>query len=336
MLAREGDAPIPEKDRSLRTTGRRLAYARHLTGGRHPLVPRVLVNRVWLEHFGRGIVATPSDFGLRGERPTHPELLDWLAGELVAGGWRLKPLHKMIMMSTAYRQSSRRSDRLERADPDNNLLGRMNVRRLEAEIIRDSMLAAAGNLNLKMGGPPVPVMPDEVGQIVLGVDTRDDVGRPNGRFIPLGEELYRRSVYVQARRTMPLEMLSAFDAPLMTPNCELRTSSTVAPQSLMLLNDAFVIEQAEAFARRVQAEAAGGPAEQARLAWRWAFAKEPTERQVAGAIEFMAAEEKNFAGQPSVKPVKGQKPAPRVEPALRALAAFCQALTGSNGFLYVD
>src|SRR6185295_10178234 len=147
VLSRDGEATIPEKEKGLRTTGRRLSYARHLTNGRHPLVARVLVNRVWLEHFGRGIVATPSDFGLRGERPTHPELLDWLASEFVAGGWRLMPLHKQIMMSTAYRQSSRRTNRLDDADPDNNLLGRMNVRRLEAETIRDSMLAVSGKLN---------------------------------------------------------------------------------------------------------------------------------------------------------------------------------------------
>src|SRR5262249_45117084 len=159
---------IPAKDPSLPTTGRRLAFARHLTSGRHPLTARVLVNRVWLHHFGRGIVGTPGDFGVLGERPTHPELLDWLAAEFMEGGWRLKRLRRLIMTSAAYRQSSRRTPELQKLDPDNRLLGRMSVRRLEAEALRDAILAVSGKLNAKPFGPPVPVMHDDVGQVVLG------------------------------------------------------------------------------------------------------------------------------------------------------------------------
>ena len=218
---------IAADDPQLPTSGRRLAYARHLTDGKHPLVARVLVNRFWLHHFGRGLVATPGDFGILGERPSHPELLDWLADEFMAGGWKLKRLHRMIVTSTAYRQSSRHRAELDAVDPDNRLLGRMSVRRLEAETLRDALLASHGRLSAKMFGPPVPVTPDDVGQVVVGVDTRDSAGRPTGKVVPLGEDEFRRSIYVQVRRSRPLGMLETFDAPLMTPNCELRTSSTV-------------------------------------------------------------------------------------------------------------
>ncbi len=196
-----GSLTIATDDPAVPTSGRRLAYARHLTDGTHPLVARVLVNRFWLHHFGRGLVSTAGDFGMLGERPSHPELLDWLADDFMRGGWRLKRLQRMIVTSTAYRQSSRRRDELDAVDPENRLLGRMSVRRLEAETIRDALLAASGRLSARMCGPGVPVMPDDVGQIVVGVDTRDSAGRPSGKFVPLGEEEFRRSVYVQVRRT---------------------------------------------------------------------------------------------------------------------------------------
>src|SRR5262249_46080048 len=176
------------------------------------------------------------DFGVLGEKPSHPELLDWLADEFVAGGWKLKRLQKLIVTSTAFRQDSRRRDDLDAVDPENRLLGRMPVRRLEAETIPGALLALSGRLSSKEYGPPVPVAPDDVGQIVVGVDTRDSAGRPSGNVVSLGEEEYRRSVYVQVRRSMPLGMLEPFDAPLMTPNCQQRASSTVAPQSLLMMN----------------------------------------------------------------------------------------------------
>ena len=139
-------------------------------------MPRVLVNRIWMLHFGRGIVATPGDFGQLGARPTHPELLDWLATRFIDDGWELKRLHRLLMSSAAYRQSSRRTDELDHVDPDNRLLGRMSIRRLEAEAVRDSMLAATDKLNFKMLGPPVPVTVDEVGQAIVGIDNRDSAG----------------------------------------------------------------------------------------------------------------------------------------------------------------
>jgi hypothetical protein len=315
------------------TSGRRLAYARHLTDGTHPLVARVLVNRFWLHHFGRGLVSTAADFGLLGERPSHAELLDWLADDFMRGGWRLKRLQRLIVTSTAYRQSSRRRDELDAVDPENRLLGRMSVRRLEAETIRDALLATSGLLSAKMSGPGVPVMPDDVGQIVVGIDTRDSAGRPSGKFISLGEEEFRRSVYVRVCRTKPLGMLEPFDAPVMSPNCEQRASSTVTPQSLLMMNSSFVVQQAEAMAARIEREAAADPAAQFRRAWLLAYSRAPSDAEVQAGVAFLA-EQARAAVPADAKPVDAK--VVTLPPAQVALAHLCQALLSSNGFLYVD
>jgi hypothetical protein len=222
---------LKAKDGKLTTTGRRLAYAKHLTSGEHPLLTRVLVNRLWLHHLGRGIVDTPGDFGVLGQRPTHPELLDWLANELVRRGWSTKAMHRLIMTSTVYRQSSRRDARKDRLDGSNALYGRFALRRLEAEAIRDRVLATAGRLDRRAGGPPVAVVEDSFGQ----VSAPDD--QP------------RRSVYLQARRSKPVALLSTFDGPGGELSCDRRTNSTAAPQALMLMNSDFIRQQAAHFAR---------------------------------------------------------------------------------------
>ncbi|HKI32036.1 MAG TPA: PSD1 and planctomycete cytochrome C domain-containing protein [Gemmataceae bacterium] len=313
------------KDPSLPTTGRRLAFARWLSDGRHPLTARVLVNRTWMHHFGRGIVGTPGDFGFLGERPSHPELLEWLASKFVAGGWSLKHLHRVLMTSTAYRQSSRRGAAGEALDPDNRLLGRMPVRRLEAEAIRDAMLAISGRLNAKAFGKPVPVKTDGVGQIVVGVDNLDSAGYETGKgVLPPGEE-HRRSVYVQVRRSRPLAVLEAFDAPVVEPNCEMRTASTVAPQALLLMNNAFVVGTAEAFAGRVRREAGTDGRARVVRAWRLAFGADPAEKDVREALAFLAEQEANFRARDA----KADAPA-------QALASFCHALLSSNRFLYTE
>ncbi len=309
----------------LKTSGRRLAYARHLTSGEHPLVARVFVNRVWLHHFGRGLVATPGDFGTLGQRPSHPELLDWLADDFVRGGWTLKRMHRLLMNSTAYRQSSRRTMELDRIDGDNQLLGRMSIRRLEAETLRDTILAASGKLNRSLYGKAVPVTPDDAGQIIVGVDTRDGAGRPTGKKVPLNGEEFRRSVYVQVRRSMPLAMLDTFDAPALEPNCTLRNSSTVAPQSLLLMNNEFVVEQSQVFARSVIASA--DPADiaaQVTLAWRRALGRTPSAAERDAAAEYVRQQTHELTTLKTK------------EPAEHALATFCQALISSNAFLYVD
>ncbi|HEX4129022.1 MAG TPA: DUF1553 domain-containing protein [Pirellulales bacterium] len=329
-----GTGPQPAKPAKIPSTGRRLALAQRLTDGMHPLVGRVLANRIWLHHFGRGLVATPSDFGILGERPTHPELLDWLAADLVEHGWRLKRLHKLIMTSAVYRQSSARTDALDEADPENRWLARANVRRAEAEVIRDSILAVSGKLNAKRFGAPVPVTPDEVGQVVIGVDTRDAAGRPSGKAVTLGDDVFRRSIYVQVRRSLPLGMLEAFDAPAMSSacNCEARSVSTVAPQSLILMNSDFLLEQASFLAERLEQQAPSNLKSQISLAWRLAFAREPEAAEIDAALAFLKEQIAGFTAE-----AKGSKPAPdKRKPATLALANLCQALLSSNEFLYVD
>lgn len=321
--------PMPLDDPQLPTSGRRLAYAKNLTSGQHPLVARVLVNRFWMQHFGKGIVSTPGDFGMLGSRPTHPELLDWLASEFMQNGWKLKPFHRLIVLSTAYRQTSRRPEQLDAVDPENRYLGRMNVRRIEAEVLRDAILSASGTLFDRMQGPPVPVTPDEVGQIIVGLDNRDAAGVPMKTRPSLGGEATRRSVYVQVRRSMPVSMLETFDAPDMRPNCELRNSSTVSPQSLLLMNNDFVLEHAATFARRLEAQAGADVPAQIRLAWQFALAREPSAAQLASAQAFLVAQTADFTATPLT-----EKDAPT--PAQRALASYCQVLLSSNRFLYVD
>ena len=227
---------FPANDSNLPTTGRRLAFARWLTSGRHPLTARVIVNRVWQQHFGRGLVSTPDEFGRLGERPSHPELLDWLADEFMASGWSLKHLHRTIMASTVYRQSSKLDSARAAADPDNQLYWRKPVVRLDAEVVRDSVLAASGTLDPKLFGTPVVVKADAEGQVVESVAPT------------------RRSIYVQVRRSQPLSMLTAFDAPVMEVNCAKRPSSTVAPQSLLMMNSGFVLQQAEKMSERILKE----------------------------------------------------------------------------------
>jgi hypothetical protein len=317
--------PIPERGSTLPTSGRRLAFARSLVDGKHPLTARVLVNRLWLHHFGKGIVNTPGDFGFLGERPSHPELLDWLAGDFMAGGWKIKRMHRLIVTSQAYRQSSARAAKLVSIDPENRLLGRMPVRRLEAEAVRDAILVVSGKWSAKQFGPPVPIAFDDLGQVVVGVDTTDGAGRPTGKTVSLGGDEYRRSLYVQVRRTRPLGVLETFDGAASSPNCEIRNSSTVTPQSLLLMNSRFIHEQAEFFARRVQKEAGKDVRMQIALAWRLAFGSEATTKGIDDAATFVSEQTSVFREQPN-----------RAEPELRALTSFCQALLSANRFLYVD
>lgn len=327
ILAGATAIEIPADDPSLPTTGRRLAFARHLTDGRHPLVSRVIANRVWLHHFGRGLVGTPGDFGVLGERPTHPDLLDWLADELVSRGWSLKSLHRVILLSTAYRQSSRRGPHLDAIDPDNRLYARMSVRRLESEVVRDALLSIRGDRNDAMFGPPVPVMEDDVGQIVIGRENLDGERKPVGA-VSLGGEECRRSVYVQVRRSRPLSILETFDAPVMSPNRENRNFSTAASQSLVFMNSALVIESAGRFASRLEREAGRDRRAQAAHGWLLAFGRPATADELHGAEQFVGRQLEVL-----------KKQAPSADAALhgrQALATFCQALLSANAFLYVD
>ncbi len=325
---------IPPADPQRATSGRRLALAQWITGDQNPLTARVLVNRVWLHHFGRGLVNTPADFGSLGEKPSHGELLDWLARALIASGWKLKRLHKLIMTSTAYRQSSDRDSHKAEIDPEDRLYWRMPVRRLDAESLRDRILATTGVLNRKMFGPPVPVKEDTVGQVVVGVDV------PAAADPPVGHEAFRRSVYIQVRRSQPLAMLHVFDQPVMETNCERRTVSTVATQSLMLMNSEFVLQQASYFAARIRKEAAGDPNRQVQTAWQLALMRAPEPRELERALAFLAS--------PTI-PAVAQSPAPAAgangpngaapsaaETTADALTSLCQILLSANEFLYVE
>ena len=322
---------IPVDDPQLPTSGRRLAYARHLTDGKHTLLPRVLVNRFWMHHFGKGVVATPGDFGFLGEKPSHPELLDWLATRFVAEGWQLKRFHRVLLSSAAYRQQSIRHSEMDAADPDNRLLGRMSVRRLEAEAIRDTILACSGSLSDKMFGSPAPVTVDDVGQVVVGIDTRDSAGRPTDKKVTIGEDEFRRSIYVQVRRSLPLGMLEPFDMATLSPNCDLRPLSTVAPQALLMMNNDLVIQEANRFAIRIQGLVGDAPDAQVTTAWGIAFGHQPTLGQVTASVTFLADQTQQIAARIPADQVAKEPPA-----AQQALANFCQALFSSNAFLYVD
>jgi mono/diheme cytochrome c family protein len=318
---------VKEPERT--TTGRRLALARWLTSPDHPLTSRVFVNRVWMHHFARGLVASPADFGKLGERPTHPELLDWLATEFMSHGWSVKQLHRLIMTSTAYRQSSRRDDLAARIDPDNRLLWRMSVRRLEAEALRDSVLAVSGEMHGRMFGPAVPVRENDVGQVVVGKGVKDLARGSVAVEALAASELNRRSVYIEVRRSMPLGVLETFDAATTQPNCEKRNTSTVPTQSLMLMNNEFLVEQSASLSTRLLREAGPDPRAQVSRVWRFVFAAEPTAAEISAAVAFLTRQSEQFRSTST-----GAKNTP--DPGQRALASFCHALLSSNRFLYVD
>jgi len=332
------DTEIPESTPGRRTSGRRLELARRLTDRNNPLTARVWVNRLWHEHFGMGLVATPGDFGALGERPSHPELLNWLAADFMDHGWKNKRLHRLIVTSAAYRQGTVNAA-AQKKDPDNRLLGRFRLRRLDAESLRDSLLAVSGRLDATRFGPPVPIAVNAQGQFVVGRQKRDGNGDAVGVETG-GTADFRRSVYVTVRRTMPVGVLETFDAPVVNPNCEARPVSTAAPQSLMFLNDGFVLDRALDLAQRLRREAPGDePAQLARL-WRLLFLQSPSAADVDRSRRFLKELQASLPpaeSKPAAKPPATSTPeTPAVTPEERALAALCQVLMGSNRFLYLD
>lgn len=299
VLLPEGAAELPPDTLQARTR-----LAQWLTSPEHPLTARVMVNRVWQEHFGSGIVATPNDFGVNGDSPSHPELLDWLANRFVAGGWRLKPLHRLIALSNTYRQSTRSAETARAAaiDPNNRLLWRFNRRRLAAEEIRDAVLSVAGKLNLKAGGPSV-VTPVES-------DLVDLLYKPSQWSVTHDrDEHFRRSIFLLAKRNLRLPFMEVFDQPDAQTSCARRESSTHAPQALELLNGQFSNELAGALAERLQREAGADAARQVELAFRLVAGRPPSETEAARALAFV-----------------GNQP----------LREFALAMLNLNAFLYVD
>jgi hypothetical protein len=341
VLAGWREVNVPASRAAGSTSGRRLAFAHALTDGKHPLLARVLVNRFWMHHFGRGLVSSAGDFGRLGTEPSHPELLDWLASEFMASGWKLKQLHRTLLTSSVYRQASSRDPLRDRVDPDNVFLSRMNVRRLEAESLRDAMLSTSGKLIVHSGGKPVPVMLNTEGQAVLGIDTTDTAGRPSGKFISMEGQDFRRSIYVQNRRTRPLEMFNTFDAPsMMEANCETRPVTTVSPQSLLLMNNGYMREYAGYFASRVRAEQPTDIAKQAERAIQLAYSRSASMAEVQAAAQFVQDQTAHYRAHPAPLEVvvgpTSKTPPPAAAPELLGLAALCHALMSANEFLYID
>ncbi len=281
---------------------RRAALAEWLTSPEQPLLGRVMANRIWQHHFGQGLVPTPSNFGRQGDPPSHPQLLDWLAVEFADRGWSIKAMHRLIMLSATYRSASVASTDAIEADPDNRLLGRMNRRRLDADAIRDTILAVSGSLNLKMGG--VGIIPALTGEEILAARMP--------RLWPANPdptEHNRRSVYLQVKRSLTLPMLQIFDAPDTARSCSRRETSTVAPQALAMMNSRFVLEQSDAFADRLRRESDGSPASVVKTAWRTAFGRPPTPYERETALAYL---DRN------------------------TLPRFCLMILNMNEFLYVD
>jgi hypothetical protein len=317
--------------------GDRLALAKWLTSPEHPLTARVIVNRLWQHHFGRGLVATPNDFGIRGDVPTHPELLDWLATELVANGWSLKHLHRLILLSNAYRQESRTvaTERARKVDPENRLLWRANRRRLEAEAVRDAMLASAGTLNPKVGGPMVRVpLEPEVYDLIF------TEGDPDGlwRVTPDSTEHTRRSLYLFAKRNVRQPLFEAFDQPDTLTSCPVRPVSTFAPQALILLNGPLAQEQSKAFAARLLKECSTDTVKGVERAYRLALGRSPRPEEVKQATDFLAEQTELLRARLRARmPVRLPREVPAgIDPALAgALADFCLAMFNRNEFVYV-
>lgn len=262
------------------TSGRRRALAEWLASPSNPLTARVIVNRIWHHHFGRGIVATLDNFGRMGEAPTHPDLLDWLAVEFMNRGWRIKQLHRMIMTSDAYQMASAYDASVnQQKDPDNQYLWRFRSRRLDAEAVRDSIMAASGGINLTIGGPPVyPHLPDEM---------LKSVGHGSWKNQDDGPSVWRRSIYVYRWRQLAFPMFQVFDLPEQNVTAGARMVSTVPTQALTLLNNEFVVRQAQLLAERVKRDAGDEPAGQIALAYRIALTRPPRAEESAMALDFL-------------------------------------------------
>lgn len=299
-----------------KTTGRRSVLAHWLTAPENPLTARVMVNRLWQHHFGCGIVGTPSDFGRNGDKPSHPELLDWLARKFIAEGWSMKKMHRLILTSATYRQSIVENPVAQKKDPSNRLLWRMNRIRLEGEALRDSILWVSGRLNLERGGPGI--YPKVGGEVLATGSTNKWGSSPE-------DQQRRRSVYIFQRRSLALPLTEVFDGPDMINTCPRRNQTTIAPQALALFNGEFSRVEAANFAARVLREAGATPEARISQAYRLAFCRRPTPAEVENAKAYLGRKVALYA--PSSSPSEADS---------RALADFCHVLMNTNEFLYLD
>ncbi len=314
LTAADASAPkIPAPAKAARTSGRRLVLANWIADASNPLTARVMVNRMFQYDFGRGIVRSTSNFGYMGNPPTHPELLDFLASELVRSDWKLKPLHRMLLTSSAFRMSSQADSTVTARDPENDLLGRFDLRRLTAEEVRDSILSACGNLNLnKTAGPSVfPVIPAEV------LAGQSMPGHGWGKSTP--EEAAARSVFVHIKRSLAVPLLAAFDSPDPDLPCPVRFTTTQPTQALGMLNSSFVNGQAGTFADSLRREAGNEEKARVRLALRRVLQRTPTQTEIDRGVRFLAElrdRDKLSADE--------------------ALRRFCLLALNLNEFLYLD
>ena len=316
------DKPLAPPPPGSKTTQRRLQFARWITNEQNPLTARVMVNRLWLQHFGQGLVRSPNNFGFKGELPTHPGLLDWLASEFMrptvdAGpAWTLKRIHKLIMTSSTYRQRSVHPHETQYSQRDflNRNLWKFNRLRISSESLRDAMLAVGGRLNMRMGGPSF--YPGMSAEALEGLSRKAGDWKSSP-----ADERSRRSIYMMTKRSRLLPLMTTFDFSDTTASCGQRDVTTVAPQALALLNNQFTHAQSEALAKRLAGHAAG-TVEQVKLAWQLAFGRNPSDGELGQAENHLHEQRQHFDG--------------RNNPGHLALASLCHVLLNCNEFIYVD
>jgi mono/diheme cytochrome c family protein len=296
----EFEFPVPPAQ--AKSSFRRRGLAEWMTNKQNPLTSRVMINRLWQHHFGEGLVRTPSNFGKLGDAPTHPELLDWLAVEFMERGWSIKQMHKQMMLSQAYQMASDDTAANMALDPENKLLWRMPRVRLEAEAIRDAMLAVAGNLDRSLGGPCVYPWIDP--KLFQSSTKRTWPGKPDD-----DPTTWRRSLYIFSKRSIRYPLFETFDQPNLVNSCERRNRSTIAPQALLLMNNNFVILEAQKFAERLQKEAGADVTKQVERGYQLALGRAPTAFERTKTVAF-------------------------VNSTSNGLAEFCQALFNLNEFVY--
>jgi hypothetical protein len=313
--------PIEPPPAEAKTTHRRTQLARWIADPANPLTPRVAVNRLWLNHFGEGLCRTPDNFGVMGTAPTHPELLDWLAADFIENGWQAKRLHKMILMSSAYRMDSIHPRQAEYATRDfaNEHWYRANRKRLEAEPLRDAMLAVGGRLNPQYGGPSF--YPTATREALEGLSKKGADWKESSP-----EEQSRRSIYMFTKRSLLLPLMTVFDFADTTQPCAQRNVSTVAPQALALLNNDFVHAQSDAFATRLVRDIGADKGTQIQRAWWLALQRAPTDDERQFALEHLSQQRDRFASAGATSS----------DPDQLALASLCHVLLNLNEFIYVD
>ncbi len=300
--AYNGEWNFPESPADAKSSWRRKGFAEWVASTENPLTARVMVNRIWANHFGEGIVRTPSNFGKTGEKPSHPELLDWLAGEFTRQGWSIKTMHRLMMNSAAYRMEAMDSEENRKIDPENRSFWRMPRRRLEAEAVRDQIMMVAGTLDLTMGGQGVYPFIDPA--LFQSSSKRGWAGKPDN-----DPSTWRRSIYVFSKRTIPLPMLDVFDKPDSMTSCSRRNRSTIAPQALIMMNNAAIGMNAKYFAQRLQSLTPDA-SQQVKTAYQLALSRPPTAAEIHQATEFIRS-------------------------STYGLNDFCQALFNINEFVYI-